>query len=116
MGCRQMIRPTLWGLMADSALAAVQALDDQRVKLVDEFVRRAWNMWRSLTPSDWWNDAVAEGAAAYVTQQHIAFVKAMRQQGISYADTMLRLAGVNGLGISPNMRSFAPTRTRGRSP
>lgn len=49
--------------MADSALAAVQALDDQRLKLVDEFVRRAWNMWRSLTPSDWWNDAVAEGAA-----------------------------------------------------
>lgn len=87
--------------MADSALAAVQALDDQRLKLVDEFVRRAWNMWRSLTPSDWWNDAVAEGAAAYVTQQHIAFVKAMRQQGISYADTMLRLAGVNGLGEIP---------------
>lgn len=87
--------------MADSALAAVQALDDQRLKLVDEFVRRAWNMWRSLTPSDWWNDAVAEGAAAYVTQQHIAFVKAMRQQGISYADTMLRLAGVNGLGDIP---------------
>lgn len=87
--------------MADSALAAVQALDDQRLKLVDEFVRRAWNMWRSLTPSDWWNDAVAEGAAAYVAQQHIAFVKAMRQQGISYADTMLRLAGVNGLGEIP---------------
>ena len=87
--------------MADSALVAVQALDDQRLKLVDEFVRRAWNMWRSLTPSDWWNDAVAEGAAAYVAQQHIAFVKAMRQQGISYADTMLRLAGVNGLGEIP---------------
>ena len=87
--------------MADSAVAAVQALDDQRLKLVDEFVRRAWNMWRSLTPSDWWNDAVAEGAAAYVAQQHIAFVKAMRQQGISYADTMLRLAGVNGLGDVP---------------
>ena len=50
--------------MADSALATVQALDDQRLKLVNEFVRRAWNMWRSLTPSDWWNDAVAEGAAA----------------------------------------------------
>lgn len=30
--------------MADDALAAVQALDDQRVKLVDEFVRRAWNL------------------------------------------------------------------------
>ena len=37
--------------MADDALVAVQALDDQRLKLVDEFVRRAWNMLRSLTPS-----------------------------------------------------------------
>lgn len=82
--------------MADSALSAVQALDVQRRRLVDEYVNRAWNMWRSLTPADWWNDAVTEGAAAYVTQQQIAFVKAMRRCGITYADIMLRLVMTQG--------------------
>lgn len=87
--------------MADSALSAVQALDAQRRRLVDEYVNRAWNMWRSLTPADWWNDAVTEGAAAYVTQQQIAFVKAMRRCGITYADIMLRLVMTQGLGEIP---------------
>ena len=87
--------------MADSALSAVQALDVQRRRLVDEYVNRASNMWRSLTPADWWNDAVTEGAAAYVTQQQIAFVKAMRRCGITYADIMLRLVMVQGLGEIP---------------
>lgn len=80
--------------MADTTLEAVQALDAQRRKLVDEYVNRAWSMWRSLTPADWWNDAVTEGAAAYVAQQHISFVKAMRGCGITYADIMLHLVGI----------------------
>lgn len=88
--------------MADDALAAVQALDAQRRRLVDEYVTRAWNMWRSLTPADWWNDAVTEGAAAYVAQQQISFVKAMRGCGITYADIMLHLVGKTGLGEIPD--------------
>lgn len=100
--------------MADSALSAVQALDAQRRMLVDEYVNRAWNMWRSLTPADWWNDAVTEGAAAYVTQQQIAFVKAMRRCGITYADIMLRLVMTQGLGRFPNMRWCVTIRTLGR--
>ena len=87
--------------MADDALAAVQALDAQRRRLVDEYVTRAWNMWRSLTPADWWNDAVTEGAAAYVAQQQISFVKAMRGCGITYADIMLHLVGMTNLGEVP---------------
>ncbi|NMM93878.1 hypothetical protein [Bifidobacterium oedipodis] len=87
--------------MADTITAATAALETQRRLLVDEYVRRAWNMWQSLTPQDWWNDAVTQGAAAYITQQQMAFVRAMRRLGISYADIMLRLVGTTPQGQIP---------------
>ena len=59
-----------------------EALDAQRNALVDEYVSRAWRMWQSLTPADFWNDAVTQGVSAYITQQQIAFVKQMRRLGI----------------------------------
>ena len=37
-----------------------EALDAQRNALVNEYVSRAWRMWRSLTPADFWNDAVTQ--------------------------------------------------------
>lgn len=73
-----------------------EALDAQRNALVNEYVSRAWRMWRSLTPADFWNDAVTQGVSAYITQQQIAFVKQMRRLGISYANTMLGMVGVTG--------------------
>lgn len=73
-----------------------EALDAQRNALVNEYVSRAWRMWQSLTPADFWNDAVTQGVSAYITQQQIAFVKQMRRLGISYANTMLGMVGVTG--------------------
>lgn len=67
----------------------MSTLERQRQALVDEYVRRAWKMWQSLTPQDWWNDAVTQGVAAQITQTQMAFVRQMRRLGISYANIML---------------------------
>lgn len=72
---------------------AMAVLERQRRALVDAYVRRAWNMWKSLDPADWWNDAVTQGVGAWITQNQIAFIAAMRRLGISYADIMLGLVG-----------------------
>lgn len=85
--------------MADAAPLTV--LDRQRQALVDAYIRRAWNMWKSLDPADWWNDAVTQGVGAWITQNQIAFVKAMRRLGISYADVMLRTVGTTPAGQIP---------------
>ena len=79
--------------MAD-ATQVLTTLEQQRQALVDAYINRAWTMWQSLDPSDWWNDAVTQGVGAWITQNQMAFVKAMRRLGISYADIMLRLVNV----------------------
>lgn len=69
----------------------LNALEKQRQALVDAYVQSAWKMFKSMSPADWWNDAVTQGVSAYVVQKQMAFVKAMRRLGISYADIMLGL-------------------------
>lgn len=86
--------------MAD-ATQVLTTLEQQRQALVDAYINRAWTMWQSLDPSDWWNDAVTQGVGAWITQNQMAFVKAMRRLGISYADIMLRLVNVPPDGQIP---------------
>ena len=40
----------------------------ERARLVEEYVTAAWKMWQSLSPADWWNDAVTQGASAQCIQ------------------------------------------------
>lgn len=80
---------------------SLNVLAQQRNALVDAYIQRAWNMWRSLDPADWWNDAVTQGAAAWITQNQVAFVTAMRRLGITYADIMLRMVGATPDGQVP---------------
>ena len=91
-----------------------EALDAQRNALVNEYVSRAWRMWQSLTPADFWNDAVTQGVSAYITQQQIAFVKQMRRLGISYANTMLGMVGVTGRTAQVPEYVVVRDNTRGR--
>ena len=81
--------------------ATLNALMRQRQALVDEYIQRAWTMFRSMSPADWWNDAVTQGVGAYIAEQQIAFVKRMRSLAISYADIMLGLVNVTPDGQIP---------------
>lgn len=65
----------------------------ERARLVEAYVTSAWKMWMSLSPADWWNDAITQGAAANLTARYMAFIERMRRLGASYADIMLRLVG-----------------------
>ncbi|NEG55462.1 hypothetical protein [Bifidobacterium platyrrhinorum] len=84
-----------------TASQTLSVLEQQREALVDAYIQRAWNMWRSLDPADWWNDAITQGVGAWITQNQMAFVKAMRRLGISYADIMLRMVGATPDGQVP---------------
>ena len=86
--------------MADMT-QALTVMERQRQALVDAYVQRAWNMWKSLDPADWWNDAITQGVSAWITQNQIAFIKAMRHLGVSYADVMLGMVNVPSDGQIP---------------
>ena len=86
--------------MADTT-QVLTVLEQQRQALVDAYINRAWAMWQSLDPADWWNDAVTQGVGAWITQNQLAFVKAMRRLGITYADIMLGLVNVPADGQIP---------------
>ena len=87
--------------MAVSTARVLEAVDTfaaQRAELVQTYVRQVWNIWKSLTPADWWNDAVTLGAAAQAARFEIAFLEAVGRLGVSYADAMLGMAGVDSSG------------------
>lgn len=86
--------------MADMT-QALTVMERQRQALVDAYVQRAWNMWKSLDPADWWNDAITQGVSAWITQNQIAFIKAMRHLGVSYADVMLGMVNMPSDGQIP---------------
>lgn len=73
----------------------------ERARLVEEYVTAAWKMWQSLSPADWWNDAVTQGASANLTSRYMAFVERMRRLGIAYADIALGLVGATAQGQLP---------------
>lgn len=77
---------------------ASNALQSSRQKLVNEYVRLARTMWLSLTPADWWNDAVTYGAAARLALLELALIGQVRRLGISYADQTLRMVGITPAG------------------
>ena len=77
---------------------ASNALQSSRQRLVNEYVRLARTMWLSLTPADWWNDAVTYGAAARLALLELALIGQVRRLGISYADQTLRMVGVAPAG------------------
>ncbi|MBT1161217.1 hypothetical protein [Bifidobacterium sp. SO1] len=74
---------------------ASNALDASQKKLVNEYVRLARIMWNSLTPADWWNDAVVYGAAARLSMLELALIGQVRRLGIAYANQTLRMVGVS---------------------
>lgn len=78
---------------------AANAFQSSRQRLVNEYVRLARIMWNSLTPADWWNDAVTQGAAARLALLEIALIMQARRLGVSYADQTLRLVGVTPQGV-----------------
>ena len=67
------------------------SMERQRAALVAAYVSSAWKLWSSLSPEDWWNDAVTQGAAAEAANRHMAFVERMRRLGAQYADISLGL-------------------------
>ena len=73
---------------------AVDTFAQQRAELIQTYVRQVWNIWKSLTPSDWWNDAVTLGAASQAARFEMAFLEAVGRLGVSYADAMLGMGGV----------------------
>lgn len=77
---------------------AVNTFAVQQSRLVQAYVRQVWNVWKTMTPADWWNDAVVLGAAAQAARFEIAFLEAMARLGISYADTMLALGDAKASG------------------
>lgn len=84
--------------MASSQVRIEQAMTNmerQRVALVNAYVTSAWKLWSSLSPEDWWNDAVTQGVAAELTSRHMAFVERMRRLGAQYADIMLHLVNTD---------------------
>ena len=97
--------------MADMT-QALTVMERQRQALVDAYVQRAWNMWKSLDPADWWNDAITQGVSAWITQNQIAFIKAMRHLGVSYADVMLGMVNMPSDGQIPEYIVTTPTLGR----
>ena len=90
---------------------ASNALQSSRQRLVNEYVRLARTMWLSLTPADWWNDAVTYGAAARLALLELALIGQVRRLGISYADQTLRMVGVApAMCSSSSIRGSTPTR------
>ncbi|KAA8827242.1 hypothetical protein [Bifidobacterium myosotis] len=80
----------------------MERYETERARLVTEYVTSAWRMWMSLSPADWWNDAITQGASANLTARYMAFVERMRRLGISYADTALGLVGATAEGQLPS--------------
>ena len=78
---------------------AVDTFAQQRSELIQTYVRQVWNIWKSLTPSDWWNDAVTLGAASQAARFEMAFLEAVGRLGVSYADAMLGMADVDTGGV-----------------
>lgn len=73
---------------------AVDTFAQQRAELIQTYVRQVWNIWKTLTPADWWNDAVTLGAASQAARFEMAFLEAVGRLGVSYADAMLGMGGV----------------------
>ncbi|NMM98148.1 hypothetical protein [Bifidobacterium olomucense] len=84
--------------MAADLAAMTVSVEELRAKLVNQYVSTARIMWDSLTPSDWWNDAVTTGSAAYLALIETRMIAQVRRLGISYADATLRQMGVTPSG------------------
>ncbi|KAA8829330.1 hypothetical protein [Bifidobacterium tissieri] len=84
-------------------LAAASANDALLTRLVDEFVRQAWIIWRSLTPGDWWNDGVTQAAAGRTALLELSMIAQARRLGISYAENVLRAIGVTPGGTGADL-------------
>lgn len=90
--------------MAANDLADIaKTLEDARSRLVEQYVRMAWTMWRSLNPQDWWNDGMTMGAAARLAILELQLIAQVRRLGISYADQTLRLVGTTPSGDVPEL-------------
>lgn len=89
--------------MATSSLTrtlatASDALAALRANLVAEYVRQAKLLYGSLTPGDWWNDAVVVAASGRLALLEMSMLQQARRAGLSYADTILKLMGVTPRG------------------
>ena len=61
---------------------AVDTFAQQRSELIQTYVRQVWNVWKTLTPADWWNDAVTLGAASQAARFEMAFLEAVDRKSV----------------------------------
>ena len=80
--------------MMATLAASTETYERLRRNAVEAYMRAYSSMWGSLSPSDWWNDGVALGAAAYMGLWDMRMVRQVRQAAISYADATLDAAGI----------------------
>lgn len=85
--------------MADVATLSV-TYDRLRQSLVNEYLRQAKSLWESLTPAEWWNDAVTVGVAARSCMAEINMIAQVRRLAVSYADDTMK-----SMGITPSDQS-----------
>jgi hypothetical protein len=74
--------------------AASSALVKQRSVMTRRYMKVAEQLLRSLSPSDWWNDAVVMGVADRLVSSHLRLTEISRRLGTSYAKQVLREIGI----------------------
>lgn len=80
---------------------ASDTLAQMRARLVAEYVRQAKAVYGTLTPGDWWNDAVITAVAGRLAMMELAMLQQAWRAGISYADMVLNAMGVTPKGVGP---------------
>ncbi|KFI57525.1 hypothetical protein [Bifidobacterium cuniculi] len=81
--------------MTPSSDSLQDAYQSQRDQLTKSFVKQSWDVWKTLTPADWWNGAVTIGVSAKLAPAYESFIEAARRLGVSYADSVLQNAGMS---------------------
>lgn len=81
---------------------ASDTLAQLRARLVAEYVRQAKTIYGTLTPGDWWNDAVITAVAGRLAMMELSMLQQAWRAGVSYADTVLRAMGLNPKGSAPS--------------
>ena len=77
---------------------ASDALDKYRRTLLTQHFSFARGLWQTLSPADWWNDAVVAGISARVAMNYISVLAEARRAGSSYASFVLKSMGITADG------------------
>ncbi|MCO6558490.1 MAG: hypothetical protein J6575_03515 [Bifidobacterium sp.] len=89
------------GRLSDSYDKLISALSARQSK-------QAWNLWKSLTPSDWWNDGVTWGYAA--KQASVDMARNLKARQLGEATAFKTLQALNAKTFDPISGSWIPSR------